>query len=47
MRDYDEYDANQEAEMRDIREEGQEYSTNVHRAAKDGWFYPDGDGESQ
>jgi hypothetical protein len=45
MSEYDEYDADQEAEMRDIREEGQEYSTNVHRSDEEGWFYPDDDEE--
>jgi hypothetical protein len=45
MSEYDEYDADQEAEMRDIREEGQEYSTNVHRSDEEGWFYPDEDEE--
>lgn len=46
MSDYDEYDAQQDEMMREIRDEGMEYSANVHRAEEDGWFYPDDDGKS-
>ncbi len=44
MNGYD-YDADRDAEMREIMEEMNEYSENAHRSEEDGWFYSDNDGE--
>lgn len=43
MSEYDEYDAQQEEVMYEIRDEAMEYAANVHRAEESGWFYPDDD----
>jgi hypothetical protein len=45
MSEYDEYDAQQDEVMQEIRDEAHEYSTNVHRSDEEGWFYPDVDEE--
>jgi hypothetical protein len=43
MSDYDEYDAQQDEVMQEIRDEGMEYAENSYRSEEDGWFYSDDD----